>query len=61
MLTAMTLVMGDGLAFSEGENWKRKRKIMSKVFNFDLIKKNIPKICQIFDKNYEKFDKKYAT
>jgi cytochrome P450 len=35
---------GEGIVFSEGEHWKNKRKLMSKVLNFDLIKENIPKI-----------------
>jgi cytochrome P450 len=37
-------VAGEGLVFSEGDLWKNKRKLLSKVFNFDLVKENIPKI-----------------
>ena len=59
MLTALTFIWGNGLAFSEGESWKRKRKIMSKVFNFELLTKNTDKICSVFDKYYDLFDKKY--
>lgn len=36
--------LGQGMFFSEGQKWKNKRKIISSVFNFDLLKENIPKI-----------------
>lgn len=55
----MSFIVGNGLIFSEGESWKRKRKIMSKVFNFELLTKNTDKICSVFDKYYDLFDKKY--
>lgn len=29
--------LGHGIAFSEGNEWKRKRKIMNSVFNFDFL------------------------
>lgn len=36
--------MGRGIPFSEGEEWKRKRRIINTVFNFDFIKSMTPKI-----------------
>ena len=45
------------MIFSEGEAWKNKRKLISKVFNFDL-KENIPKIAEICDKNVDVFGRK---
>lgn len=39
--------LGDGIAFSEGKLWKRKRGIMNAVFNYDFIIENIPKIIKI--------------
>ena len=48
--SGIRMIIGNGLVFSEGESWKRKRKIMSKLFNFELLKENIPKICSICDK-----------
>ena len=45
------------MVFTEGDPWKNKRKLMSKVFNFDLIKENIPKIAEICDKSFEDFEK----
>jgi cytochrome P450 len=47
------------MIFSEGENWKNKRRIISKVFNFDLIKANIPKINAICDRWLDEFDQTY--
>jgi cytochrome P450 len=40
--------MGRGIPFSEGEEWKRKRKIINAVFNFDFVKSmtyKIEKLC----------------
>lgn len=36
---------GKGLAFSEGERWRRKRTILNKVFNFDFVKAQTYKIA----------------
>ena len=42
--------MGEGIPFSEGEVWKRKRRIVNKVFNFDLIKSLTGKVSDLCDK-----------
>lgn len=47
-------VFGDGLVFSEGLQWKHKRKIMNSVFNYDFIKANIPNIIRICNENFER-------
>ena len=39
--------IGSGVVLSEGDEWKRKRKIMSDLFTFDLIKRNYEKIADI--------------
>lgn len=39
--------LGNGIPFSEGKEWKRKRAIMNAVFNYDFIIENIPKIIKI--------------
>ena len=31
-------LLGEGIAFSEGAQWKHKRRVISKAFNFDLLK-----------------------
>jgi hypothetical protein len=46
--------IGDGLAFIEGENWKDRRKILSKAFSFELLKDMVPLISKICDQNYNK-------
>lgn len=57
MLVAGTkAALGEGLAFSEGDIWKNKRKLLSKVFNFELIKGNISKVSEICDKCFDVFD-----
>jgi len=47
-------LMGDGLAMSEGETWKRHRKIISNSFHYDSLNKNISTIQttarEFFDK-----------
>ena len=54
-------LLGEGIGFSEGEEWKRKRRAISKLFNYDLIISNIPKICEIVDKNLDKMEEQYKT
>ena len=56
VVTGIKAALGEGLVFSEGEMWKRKRKLLSKVFNFDLIKEKIPKIVEICNRCYDRFD-----
>ena len=47
------LLGGKGLILSEGDSWRRKRKIISKLFSFDMLQENIGKICSINDKVFE--------
>lgn len=49
-------IAGKGLFLSEGNEWKKKRKILSKVFNFDLVKGNIGEIANICDSSLDKFE-----
>jgi cytochrome P450 len=50
-------VLGDSISFSEGENWKKKKRAISKIFHFDHIKANIPKINQVCDRWLDKYEK----
>jgi len=50
LISGIIELVGEGIAFSEGDTWKHKRRVISNVFNFDLLKSNIPKICDICDK-----------
>lgn len=47
------MTLGEGIIFSEKDIWKRKRKIISKAFNHDLLIKNIPIISKITDETFE--------
>ena len=58
LVYAYKSAMGEGVPFSEGGVWKRKRKIISKVFNFDLISKITPKISKICDAALEELESK---
>jgi hypothetical protein len=44
-------VFGQGIVFSERSVWKNKRKFFSKIFNYELLKANIPKIAALCDSN----------
>jgi cytochrome P450 len=50
-------VFGGVIGFSEGENWRKKKRAISKIFHFDHIKANIPKINQICDRWLDKYEK----
>ena len=56
-IEAIKIIFGHGIAFSEGNIWKQKRKAFSKVFNYDLIKANIPKVVALCDKCLDGYEK----
>jgi cytochrome P450 len=39
-----TIALGNSMIMNEGEAWKNKRKVLSEIFNFDFIKRNVPKM-----------------
>ena len=45
--------LGIGIVFSEGEAWKKKRKIVTEIFNFDFLQKLSPKIALICDNAFD--------
>ena len=53
--------MGEGLIFSEGEKWRKKRMTISKLFTFELLKANIPKISEICDKVLDEMEAENKT
>ena len=53
--------MGEGLSFSDGEKWRKKRMTISKVFTFELLKANIPKISEICDKVLDEMEAENKT
>ena len=40
----------------EGQEWKHRRKILSQVFNFELITSQIPTMIKIADRTFEEFE-----
>jgi cytochrome P450 len=42
--------LGQGVAFAEGHEWSRRRKIMASIFHFSFFNKFIPKITDIVDR-----------
>lgn len=51
-------VVGKGMAFSEGVEWKKKRKIVSNVFHFEFLHSLIPKMLTTIDEFFNEFDAK---
>ena len=49
--------VGEGIVFTEGEIWKKKRRVLNKVFNFDFIKILTPTIANLCDKAFEELEK----
>jgi len=42
--------MGSGIPFSEGDIWKKKRRIITKVFTFEFVLSKIEKMRQLCEK-----------
>ena len=49
-------IIGIGLPFAEGEDWKKGKKILGKCFQFDNIKKSVERISAIVDAQFSKID-----
>jgi cytochrome P450 len=41
----------------EGDEWRRKRKVISHTFHFDFLQSIIPHISHIIDEEFDEFDK----
>ena len=58
IMAPLSRMAGDsGIVFLEGHAWKKKRKVLNKMFNFELVKalsESIAKICEEIIINYEK-------
>lgn len=48
-----TFIIKRGLFFTEKNVWRNRRRILSKVFNFDLIRSQIPTMKLTADKVFE--------
>ena len=49
-------VVGSGLAFSEGDDWKKKRRIVCNVFHFDFLNSLVPKMNEVVDYTFQELD-----
>ena len=47
MVDIFSRLVGLGLSINEGQNWKRKRTILNKIFNFDFVKSQVFKINEV--------------
>ena len=46
-------ILGDSLLFSEGEKWKDKRRLMTKIMNFNYLKNKQTKIIKIINRKFK--------
>ena len=44
------------MAFSEGDDWKKKRRIISSVFHFDFLNSLVPKMNEMIDERFQQLD-----
>jgi cytochrome P450 len=51
-------IIKNGLVNVEGKKWKHRRKLISKVFNFDFITSLVPEMIEIADNIFDDFEKK---
>ena len=57
MTTVIKRALGNGLGMSEGDRWRRKRKIMSQLFTHDLIINNGHKFAKLCEEAMEEFER----
>ena len=53
-LSLVLHLSGNSLFLSNDDVWKSKKKILSKVFNYEFIASQIPNIARICDDAYDK-------
>ena len=53
------MIVEKGIVVVENQEWKNRRRILSKVFNYDFIVSQIPNIISIADKIFDQFEEKY--
>lgn len=49
-------VFGRSMGLVEGDEWRRKRKVISNTFHFDFLQSIIPDICSIVDEEFAAFE-----
>lgn len=53
------MITEKGIVMAEDQEWKKRKKILSKVFNYDFITSQIPNISVIADKVLDQFEEKF--
>jgi len=56
-ITHFKLLMGNGLITSEGDTWKKHRRLISSLFHFEFLKMKIPLIVETTREFYDKMEK----
>lgn len=56
LMLSLFSILGKGLLFSEGAEWKSKKRIMSGVFNYDFIKSKIRTIASIVEEKINEIE-----
>lgn len=52
-------VFNKGILTSERTVWKNKRRLLSKLFNYDFITEHIPLMIAIADQTFQHFEDSY--
>lgn len=52
-------IFGNGMLASERNEWKDKRKVLSRVFTYDFIIDSLPMIINIADQVFDDFENNY--
>lgn len=48
-------VLDGGIVYTEKDKWKNRRKILSKIFNFDFITSQIEMMVKVADSIFEEY------
>ena len=52
-------ILRKGLVAIEGKKWKHRRKLISKVFNYDFITALVPEMIELADNIFDNFENKF--
>ena len=55
VVEVLAKIAGKGVIFSEGQEWRRKRNIINKVFNYDFLKSLTHSIFRICDDTIQEY------
>jgi cytochrome P450 len=52
-------IIKPGLVTAEGQEWRNRKKVLSKVFNYEFIVSQIPEMVAIADRTFADFEEAY--